>query len=150
MLEVVRYTPKTFSQRRPDGKGGYIYNMEGVKIIPYNLPKIITSDTVFICEGEKDCESLTALGLTATTNPMGAGKWRDDFSQYFTGKDVVILCDNDEAGKKHGLDVAKKLNGYEKSIKLIEQLPEVPLKGDVSDWLNINPDTLTNQKFKLL
>ena len=74
LFEVVRYTPKTFRQRRPDGKGGYINNMEGVKIVPYNLPKIITSDMVVICEGEKDCENLTALGLTATTNPIGGWK----------------------------------------------------------------------------
>ena len=137
MFEVVRYVPKTFRQRRPDGKGGYIYNMEGVRLVPYNLQNIIAGDTVYICEGEKDCDNLAKLGLTATTNPMGAGKWRDEFGQYFTGKDVVILCDNDEVGKKHGNDVAKKLNGHAKSIKLIEQLPGVPLKGDVSDWLRL-------------
>ena len=39
LFEVVRYIPKTFRQRRPDGKGGYIYNMEGVRLVPYNLPK---------------------------------------------------------------------------------------------------------------
>src|SRR3990172_8797419 len=71
LFEVVRYIPKTFKQRRPDGKGGYIYNMEGVRLIPYNLQNVIASDTVYICEGEKDCDNLAKLGLTATTNPMG-------------------------------------------------------------------------------
>ena len=144
LFEVVRYTPKTFRQRRPDGKGGYINNMEGVKIVPYNLPKIITSDMVVICEGEKDCENLTALGLTATTNPMGAGKWRDEFSQYLSGKNIIIICDNDEPGKKHGQDVARKLSTHAKSIKLIEQLPGVPVKGDVSDWLKIEGNIKEN------
>jgi len=146
LFEVVRYTPKTFRQRRPDGKGGHVYNLDGVRIVPYNLPAIIASDTVYICEGEKDCDNLAKLGLAATTNPMGAGKWREEFGQYFTGKDVVIICDKDEIGLKHGQDVAKKLNGHVRTIKLIEQLPGVPLKGDVSYWLKL-PD---NDKEKLM
>lgn len=150
LFEVVRYIPKTFRQRRPDGKGGYIYNIGGVRLIPYNLQNVITSDTVFICEGEKDCDNLAKLGLAATTNPQGAGKWRDEFGQYFTGKNVVVLCDNDEAGEKHGNDVAQKLSKYAKTIKVIRQLPGVPQKGDVSDWLKLNQDTLENQKAKLL
>ena len=72
LFETVRYIPKTFKQRRPDGKGGYIYNMEGVCLIPYNLQNVIASDTVYICEGEKDCDNLAILGLIATTNPQGA------------------------------------------------------------------------------
>jgi len=150
LFETVRYIPKTFKQRRPDGKGGYIYNMEGVCLIPYNLQNVIASDTVYICEGEKDCDNLAILGLIATTNPQGAGKWREEFGQYFTGKDVIVICDNDEAGKRHGRDVAKKLNGQAKSIKLIEQLPGVPHKRDISDWLKLNQDTPENQKAKLL
>lgn len=150
LFEVVRYIPKTFRQRRPDGNGGCIYNLEGVRIVPYNLPKVIESDTVYICEGEKDCDNLASLGLTATTNPQGAGKWKEEFGQYFTGKDVIVLCDNDEVGKKHGNDVAQKLSKYAKTIKIVEQLPGVPEKGDVSDWLKLNPDTTENQRAKLL
>lgn len=150
LFEVVRYIPKTFRQRRPDGKGGHIYNMDGVSLVPYNLPKVIASDIIYICEGEKDCDNLARLGLIATTNSQGAGKWRDEFGQYFTGKDVIVLCDNDEVGKKHGNDVAQKLSKYAKTIKVIEQLPGVPEKGDISDWLKLNPDTPENQKAKLL
>lgn len=146
LFEVVRFVQKTFRQRRPDGKGGYIYNIDGVRIVLYNLPKVIASDILFICEGEKDCDNLAKLGLTATTNPQGAGKWREEFSQYLSGKNVIIICDNDEAGKRHGHDVAQKLNGHAKSIKLIKQLPGVPHKGDVSDWLKI----AGNDKPKLL
>ena len=142
LYEVARCIPKTFRQRQPDGKGGYIYNMTGVRVVPYNLPAVIASDIVYICEGEKDCDNLIKLGLVATTNPQGAGKWRDDFKQYLVGKDVVILCDNDEPGKKHGHDVARKLGVGAKSIRVIEQLPGVPLKGDVSLWLTSPGNTL--------
>lgn len=67
---------KDFLQRRPDGKGGWIWNLEGVEIIPYRLPELIKAETVFIPEGEKDCDNLRKLGVAATCNPMGAGKWR--------------------------------------------------------------------------
>lgn len=141
LFEVVRFVPKTFRQRHPDGKGGYIYNITGVRLVPYNLPAVIASDVVYVCEGEKDCDNLAKLGLVATTNPQGAGKWREEFGQYLSGKNVVILCDNDEAGLKHGYDVAQKLYRSAKSIKVVEQMPGVPLKGDVSDWLMLQGNT---------
>src|SRR5215207_5843221 len=39
-FEAVRYAdPKGFSQRRPDGKGGYIWNTQGLGLLPpYHLP----------------------------------------------------------------------------------------------------------------
>ncbi len=146
LFEVVRYTPKTFRQRRPDGKGGYVYSLDGARIVPYNLPVVIANNTVYICEGEKDCDSLARLGLAATTNPQGAGKWRDEFGRYFTGKDVVVFCDNDEPGRRHGHDVARKLSKHANTLKVIEQMPGVPHKGDVSDWLK----TPGNTKDKLM
>ncbi|OOP56513.1 MAG: hypothetical protein AYP45_08705 [Candidatus Brocadia carolinensis] len=149
LFEVVRFVPKTFRQRRPDGRGGRIWNLDGVRIVPYRLPEVKASDTVFICEGEKDCNNLANIGLAATTNPQGAGKWRGEFSQYFTGKDIVIICDNDEPGAKHGQDVAQKLVTSARSIKVIEQLPGVPTKGDVSDWLKI-PGNDTEKLLKLV
>ncbi len=141
LFETVRFIPKTFRQRRPDGKGGYIWNTEGVELVPYKLPQVINADTVFICEGEKDCDNLEKLGLVATTNPRGAGKWPEEFNKYFTGKDVVVICDNDQVGRNHGDDVATKLHGHAKFIKVIESLPGVPEKGDVSDWLKISGNT---------
>src|SRR5262249_30894730 len=69
---------KKFFQRRPDGKGGWINDLKGVRRVLYRLPELIAANpgaTVFICEGEKDIERLRALSLEATTNPGGAGKW---------------------------------------------------------------------------
>jgi hypothetical protein len=146
LFETVRFIPKTFRQRRPDGKGGYIWNTEGIPLVPYKLLGVINADTVYICEGEKDCNNLEKLGLIATTNPRGAGKWPKEFGRYFIDKDVVIICDNDEPGLKHGYDVASKLHGHVKSIKVVESLPGVPEKGDVSDWLG----TPGNDKERLL
>jgi putative DNA primase/helicase len=81
IFQVVRTEPKGFFQRRPDGQGGYINGVANVEMIPYGLPElragIIAAKTVFVVEGEKDADAVSALGLVATTNPGGAGKWRE-------------------------------------------------------------------------
>ena len=78
---------------------------------------------------------LADLGLTATTNVGGAGKWRTEYSDSLRGKDVVILPDNDEPGRKHASQIARSLSGKARSVKVVE-LPDLPKKGDVSDWLD--------------
>jgi putative DNA primase/helicase len=124
LFEVVRYEPKAFAQRRPDGKGGYIYNINGVRRVLYRLPDVLKAvqagETIFIVEGEKDADALCGLGFVATTNPHGAGKWRDDYSETLKGAHVVILPDKDEPGRKHAESVAKSLWGKASSIKVVE------------------------------
>src|SRR5262249_8439441 len=75
LFQTVRYYHKNFAQRRPDGNGGWIWNLEGVRRVLYRLPEVTAAQTVCIAEGEKDAENLRTLGFVATTNPMGAGKW---------------------------------------------------------------------------
>lgn len=138
LYQVVRKVGKHFAQRRPDGSGGWIWNLQGVRQVPYKLPELIEGislgRTVFVVEGEKDVESLCALGLTATTNSGGAGKGRDEFAPLFEGANVIILPDNDEPGRKHAASWERSLTGFAASIKTIN-LPGLPEKGDVSDWL---------------
>jgi len=89
---------------------------------------------IFVVEGEKDVDRLAEVGLIATTNPLGARKWRDEYSESLKGKRVVIIPDNDEAGRSHAREVAASLikAGVRGSIL---ELPGLPPKGDVSDWL---------------
>jgi 5S rRNA maturation endonuclease (ribonuclease M5) len=134
VFQVVRFHPKEFRQRQPNGKGGWIWNLKGVHPVPYRLPQVLQADTVFIVEGEEDADRLQELGLVASCNPMGAGKWRAEYNPHFRGKKVIILPDNDEPGRKHAQDVARKLHGVAASVKVVE-LPSLPEKGDVSDWL---------------
>jgi RecA-family ATPase len=149
VFQVVRFHPKDFRQRQPGAKnGGWIWNLDGVRRVPYRLPQLLAAIAadrtipVFITEGEKDADRLAALGLTATCNPGGAsksgkakGKWRDELTPYFLGADVVILPDNDDAGRAHARLVATKLHNVAASIRILE-LPGLPEKGDVSDWLD--------------
>ncbi|GAB6035903.1 hypothetical protein JCM15519_04620 [Fundidesulfovibrio butyratiphilus] len=134
VFQVTRWGPKTFTQRRPDGQGGWIPSVKGIDLVPYRLPEVLKARTVFIVEGEKDADALAKMGLTATTCAQGAGKWRENFNHHFKGKRVCLLPDNDEPGRKHAQDVAAQLHGIAEAVKILD-LPDLPPKGDVSDWL---------------
>ncbi len=137
LFQAVRYSPKDFKQRRPDGNGGWINNLEGVRRVPYRLPEIIEAQEVIICEGEKDCDNLGKLGLTATCNPMGAGKWRQEYNEHFKGKMVTIFPDNDQEGEKHALNIARNLFGVAETVRVL-RLGLEGAKDDVSDWIAAN------------
>ena len=144
-FEVVRTRPKGFYQRQPDGKGGYILNLNGILPTLYHQndlkSAILHGDTVFITEGEKDCDNLWQIGLVATTNPGGAGKWKAAYSEALRGASVVILPHKDQAGRKHGRQIAASLYyGIAKTLKVVE-LPGGDIK-DVSDWLKAGGDDL--------
>ena len=139
LFQTVRYDPKDFAQRQPDGKGGWKWNLEGVRRVLYRLPELLGADPsepVFIVEGEKDVDRLAGLGLVATTNPMGVKKWRPEYSRYFEGLRVVIIPDNDKDGAEHVPEVANDVHGVAENVRLLE-LAGLPEKGDVSDWLNM-------------
>src|SRR4051794_4457519 len=81
--------------------------------IPYRLPELISSEheDVLIVEGEKDADNVAALGFTVTTNSGGASKFPAELAEYFNGKNVYILPDNDEAGADHAKQVVAALLG---------------------------------------
>lgn len=132
---------KSFSQHPPDGRGGWRHGpgcMDGVRLVPYRLPELLAADpaeAVWVVEGEKDADRLASLGFVASCNPMGAGKWRPEYSAHFRGRAVVVLADNDPAGRKHAASVCAALHGVAASVRLLD-LPGLPPKGDVSDWLD--------------
>jgi hypothetical protein len=138
LFQVVRFDPKDFRQRRPDGPNEWVWSVKGVKQVPYRLPELIEAialeHIVIITEGEKDADALAAWGIPATCNAGGAGKWNPGLGEYLRGANVVILPDNDLPGKKHAIDVAIKLADYTDCVRILE-LPGLPPKGDVRDWI---------------
>jgi hypothetical protein len=138
-FQVVRNPGKRFQQRRPDGRGGWIWNLKGVRPLLYRLPEILEAvaleKRVYVVEGEKDADRLWSYGLAATTNGGGAGKWRSSHTERLKGARVVILPDNDDVGRKHAKQVVASLRGSAESSCIVE-LPDLPTKGDVSDWLD--------------
>lgn len=160
--------PKTFRQRRPwlNGKWAWgltagNYTERGGDLVPfktgsiplpavdrilYRLPELLSSSgPVYICEGEKDVDRLRSLGLTATTNTGGAGKWKQEFSKLLAGRTVYVIEDNDEPGRKHAASILETLPDAK-----ILRLPGLPEKGDVSDWLDAGGSVSDLPKFAIL
>ena len=141
-FQAVRYEQadglKTFRQRRPDGNGGWIDNVKGVPVLPYRLPELLEavagSLTIFIVEGEGKVEALAKWNVPATCNAGGSKKWKPEHSDYLRGADVVILPDNDQAGRDHADMVGAALKDIAASVRLLE-LPELSEKGDIVDWI---------------
>jgi putative DNA primase/helicase len=88
-------------------------------------------------EGEKDANALAERGLAATTCPWGAGSWRDEYAQQLRdagAAHVIVLPDNDDVGHEFARAVEKSCVSVGLTVKIID-LPGLPPKGDVSDWL---------------
>ena len=138
LYQAVRYDPKDFKQRRPDPDhpGDWIWNLKGIPRVLYRLPDakkaIAAGETVYSVEGEKDVDNLTKIGVTATCNVGGAGKWKPEYSEVLRGAQVIVIPDADEPGRKHASQVFDALRGIAENVKI------VPLPGggkDVSDWI---------------
>jgi P4 family phage/plasmid primase-like protien len=143
LYQVVRMDPKDFRQRQRREDGSWQWNLQGARRVPYRLPELRqASGPVFFVEGEKDADKLVSLGLRATTSPEGAGKWRDEYGQYFQGKNVYVIPDMDEAkskgvtypGQQHAAQVIRTLLRHATNVRLIE----LPGAKDVSEWLEQN------------
>ena len=139
--QVIRLIPKGFRLRRPDPDcpGAWIWNLGECEALPYRLPEVLSGlaagETIFVVEGEKDADALAALGLIATTNHGGAGKWTHACSRHFTaGAKIAVIADNDRPGRRHALNVARILREQGCDAHCVE-LAGLPEKGDVSDWL---------------
>lgn len=139
LFQVCRFEPKDFRQRRPDGKGGWIWKMAGIDRVLFRLPEVMAAKeavrTIYLTEGEKDALAMVERGFCATTHPGGAGKWQPSYSEMLRCANVVIVADKDGPGRKHAADVARQLHGVARTIKTIE-LPDTngkPIK-DAADF----------------
>jgi RecA-family ATPase len=130
-----------YGQRRPNGRGDWISNLDGVKRVLYGLPDLIAyeSATVFVVEGEKDRDRVASLSLCATS--ADSGTWKPDLVEPLRNRDVIIVPDFDSAGVKRALEAANALIGVAASIRMIFLPGLTGEKGnkDVSDWLDRDP-----------
>ena len=137
LYQVGRKVPKDFIQRRPSGNCKWIYSLNGTRRVVYRLPELLASfgATAHVVEGEKDVDKLRGLGLVATTNSEGAGKWLPEYAEFLRERDAIVLPDNDAPGHAHAQKVAASLRGVAQSVKVVA-LPGLDAKGDISDWLD--------------
>src|SRR5262245_4638636 len=148
VFQSVRFEPKTFRPRQPDGNGGWFWDLQGLddKLVLYRLQEITEAvslgHTIYILEGEKDVLTAVEIGLDATCCQGGSSGWRSIYNETFRGADVVITPDNDAAGRKFAETVAANLSGIAarvRILKLWESWKECPEKGDFYDWRQV-PD----------
>jgi hypothetical protein len=158
LFEVLRFDtddPEArFRQRQPDGKGGWIWNIKGVRRVLYRLPELVAAvkagQRVLVTEGEKDAETAIKLGYVATTAPGGINKWLADYDRFLAGADVVVVSDNDQQAKDpktgkpqfhpNGKPV---LPGQDHAAKLAKRLAKIAISvrvimfdvKDLSDWV---------------
>ena len=130
---------KTFRQKRPDPEkpGHWIWDTDGVPIIPYRLPELIEAIAnerrIIIVEGEAKVDLLWSWNVPATCCVGGAGKWKAEHSAFLRGADVVILPDNDEPGRKHVDVIGSSLQDIATRIRVLV-LPALGEKKDIEDW----------------
>ena len=151
LFEVCRYQrpdgSKTFNLRQPDpnNPNGYKWTKDGARLVLYRLPAVLKaikeSRPVFVCEGEKDCDTMAKMGYAATTNPMGAGKWHvADYASSLAGADLYIIPDNDDVGRDHAQRVARSAVSAARSIHIIDLTvgcSQLPPKGDTTDFFHL-------------
>ncbi|OGP12911.1 MAG: hypothetical protein A2052_02055 [Deltaproteobacteria bacterium GWA2_54_12] len=157
LYQVVRYEPKDFRPRRKGPKDEWIYNLEGVRRVPYNLSELVNASGAVIVEGEKDADNLKALGYTGstavTTSQGGAKGWKAEYAEHFLNKQVAIIPDNDRPGLEYAETVARSLQGKASVIRIVE-LPGLGERKekhglDVSNWIDLRRNEgRTDQEIK--
>ena len=134
LYKIVRSKDKTkFWVETPNNGKWARSELGGMERVPYRLHRLYGAvrgqETIYIVEGEKDVETAERHGLIATCNPFGANSWKSYFSQYFEGRDIIIIRDKDESGKKWASDVMFNLMGIVSTI----QIKETPLNKEGAD-----------------
>ena len=131
LYQVVRYQPKDFKQRRPDGCGGWTWRKAERQVL-YHLPEVLKAPIVFVVEGERDVETLRDYGFVATTNAGGAkAHWAPQFTEALKDRAVILIPDNDAPGRKRVRDIAGALLGKVARLVVLE------LEGgakDATEW----------------
>jgi hypothetical protein len=145
LSQVVRFEPKQFLQRvrDPSSPDGWTYSTKGVRRVLYRLPQLLealaTEKRILIVEGEKDVDNCWKRNIPATTNIGGAGKWREIYNPTFNDGDIIIVADNDDAGRTHAATIANNLKPVAARVRVLDLAQhwhQCPDKGDISDLFN--------------
>ena len=105
----------------------------------YSLSRLLTSEVVYVVEGEQCSDALSELGLAATCSAGGANAAKKTDWSTLKGKHVYILPDSDEPGEKYASDVIDAVGKVAKSVKVVRLTHpegETPKGYDVFNWID--------------
>jgi len=142
LFQKVRLEPKDFRFRTPSGKSGYTYESPTTDRPLYGLPGVITANIIFICEGEKDADTVNGMGaweagpmgIVYGTTPGSCSSWSEDHAPFMAGKRVVIFEDNDQNGRDFVKIVATSVVKYAQSVRIV-RFEDQPEKSDLTDFV---------------
>jgi hypothetical protein len=150
-----RYQPKDFRIYVPTPKGFVSsHDSSTQRHVLFNLPDLVKSNVVFLCEGEKDAINLGSAGLfsgqgflISCTCAVTSSSWLESYNHCFSGKEVFIFADNDEPGCRSAEKAAAGIKPFAYRVRII-YFPELPAKGDVSDYLESHTPAELEAKIK--
>jgi hypothetical protein len=141
---------KTYAYYHPVANGGWARGRGPAPRVLFRLPEvraaIAAGETIHVAEGEKCVSALVRLGLCATCNDGGAGKWRPEHTNGLQGaKRVVIWRDNDDSGQRHVVQVARAVHNIGVPDVRVVELPGSTTGGDVADWIDARQGVSPNE-----
>ncbi|AFV14899.1 hypothetical protein OEM_p101190 (plasmid) [Mycobacterium intracellulare subsp. yongonense 05-1390] len=137
--ECTGHPHKQFRQRYRDGRQWVYRKPHDFAPVLYR-PNAIQAATkrgawIWLTEGEKDADTLTALGRLATTNAQGAANFPAALVNAFAGLKVAIVTDRDLAGYQRAINLYELLHTI--TAEIVVLLPALDVeKADVTDHVN--------------
>jgi len=124
---------KNFQCRRDDPKKMIKSWYKGVGTLLFNSDILKITDKIYITEGPTDCIVMNQNGLFSVSQNGGSENWQEEWFKYFIyQKEIVVLYDNDDAGRLGVIKVAKNLGIYRTKVYTFQDFSD---KGfDVGDF----------------
>src|SRR5215472_16839892 len=134
---------KTYSMHH-QVPGGWASGRGGDRRVLYGLTEVLAAvkrgDTIHVVEGEKKAHALRSLGLVATCNCGGAGKFTRENAECLRGAArVVVWADNDAPGRTHAQEVITLLRGAGITDVLRPEIPGLENGQGLDDWFQQAP-----------
>lgn len=110
---------------------------------------LAANEQIVLTEGETDCILLNQYGIPAVTHTAGAATFRPNWASKFIDKDVWVVYDNDDAGRKGAKKVEQILAAFAANVYIVDIGAVIPVKSaDVTDYLH--KEGHTTEEFQAL
>jgi hypothetical protein len=100
-----------------------------------------------LVEGEFDVLVGRQHHLPTVTSTGGAGKWRQEWSALFNGKQVWVMPDCDQAGRDGADKIAASLHAAGVTVEIVDL--GLPDKHDLTDWFVTHQRTVEELRERL-